>query len=163
MLPADDMSGVLGYLHRQGVEAFGSSTTAKTGSEIRNHMTARGERVAIIDDEEAMTSVTAALLQRLGYSTVTYTSAARFVADFDADPERIKLVLSDVVMPGMTGVQLVRRLRESGHDVPILLMTGFSVQSRLEPGGSSGRVSFVRKPFTTTHLAQSVRRMLINN
>jgi CheY-like chemotaxis protein len=63
-------------------------------------------------------------------------------------------------MPEMTGLQLVRVLREAGHRVPMLLMTGFDVQDRLEMGDSSGRISFLRKPFTPVHLEQSVRRLL---
>jgi two-component system, cell cycle sensor histidine kinase and response regulator CckA len=121
---------------------------------------ARGERVAIVDDEEAMTTVTSILLKRLGYETVSFHSAAQFKEAFDAAPERIDLVVADVVMPGISGVQLVRALRDSGHQIPILLMTGYTVQKHLQPGGSEGRISFVRKPFTTTHLAQSVRRLL---
>ena len=121
---------------------------------------ARGERVAIVDDEQAMTAVTSALLKRLGYETISFQSADEFREVFEAAPDRIDLVVADVVMPGTSGVQLVRSLRESGHQIPILLMTGYTVQQHLQPGGSDGRISFVRKPFTTTHLAQSVRRLL---
>jgi FixJ family two-component response regulator len=154
------MSRVLGYLTCPKVETQDSVVTPGPRDVLEWHMAARGERIAIIDDEEVMTSVTTILLQRLGYSTVSYTSATRFIDAFEAAPERINLVLTDVVMPGMTGVQLVKTLRESGHDVPILLMTGFNVQSRLELGGTLGRISFLRKPFTVAHLAQSIRRML---
>jgi two-component system cell cycle sensor histidine kinase/response regulator CckA len=128
---------------------------------LRPLMTTRGERVAIVDDEEVMTSVTAAVLERLGYTTSTFSCASRFAKAFNASPEKFDLVVTDVVMPGFSGVQLVRTLREHGHEVPVLLMTGFSVQTRLETGGSAGRISFVRKPFTPLHLAQSVRRLLI--
>ena len=107
-----------------------------------------------------MIAVTSALLERLGYATTSYSSAARFLKAFDAAPERVDLVIVDVVMPGMSGVQLVSALREAGYEIPILLMTGFSVQAYLKAGGTGGRISFVRKPFTTTHLAQSVRRLL---
>ena len=119
-----------------------------------------GERVAIIDDEAAMTSVTSSLLKRLGYSTVCYNSASHFKQAFDADPRGIDVVVTDVVMPGFSGVQLVRELRAAGHELPVLLMTGYPVERHLEPGGSSGRISFVRKPFSVAHLAQSVRRLL---
>ncbi|MGH7958342.1 MAG: response regulator [Opitutaceae bacterium] len=118
------------------------------------------ERVAIVDDEEAMVTVTSAVLERWGYPTIQFTSAAHFLEAFAAAPERINLVVADVVMPGMSGLQLVRTLRDSGHDVPILLMTGFNVQDHLQTGGSSGRISLVRKPFTSGQLGQSVRRML---
>ena len=121
---------------------------------------ARGECIAIVDDEEAITEVTSTLLKLLGYETVSFHSAAQFKEAFEAAPDQIDLVVADVVMPGISGVQLVRDLREAGHQTPILLMTGYMVQKHLQPGGSEGRISFVRKPFTTTHLAQSVRRLL---
>lgn len=127
---------------------------------VSRHLTSRGEHVAIVDDEDAMTSVTSELLENLGYTTTCYTSAAQFKKVFEVAPERVDLAIVDIVMPGMSGIQLVNTLREQGHAVPILLMTGFSVQSRLEPGGVPGRIAFVRKPFTATHLAQSVRRLL---
>ena len=132
-------------------------------SSLRNVLgfpAARGERVAIVDDEEAMTTVTSTLLKRLGYSTVAYNCASRFKDAFEAAPNRVDLVVADVVMPGMSGVQLVHSLRDSGHEIPILLMTGFTVQPRLPLGPGSGRISFVRKPFSTAHLAQAVRRLL---
>ena len=122
----------------------------------------RGERVAIIDDEEVMVSVAKSVLKKLGYSTTAYTSASGFLDAYTARPERINLVISDVVMPGMTGVQLAKHLRDIGHDVPILLMTGFHVQPRLALGTGAGRISFVRKPFTCVHLGQAVRRLLSN-
>ena len=128
--------------------------------ELRRHMTTRNERIAIVDDEEAMTSVTSALLERLGYSTLSYTSGARFLKALNAAPERIDLVIVDVVMPEMSGLQLVTALRAAGHEIPILLMTGFNVQRRLELSGSVGRIAFVRKPFSTIQLAQSIRRLL---
>jgi FixJ family two-component response regulator len=137
------------------------SSSAVIGDEAPQvHHSARGERIAIVDDEQAMATVTATVLDRAGYSTVAYTSPARFLKAFDANPERIDLLVADVVMPGITGIQLVRKLRETGYDLPILLMTGFGVQSRLQMGGSLGRISFVRKPFTMAQLTQSVRRLL---
>ena len=123
---------------------------------------ARGERVAIIDDEEVMVSVAKSVLKKLGYTTTAYNSAAGFLNAYTARPERINLVISDVVMPGMTGMQLVRHLREQGHDVPILLMTGFDLQPRLAQVPGPGRISIVRKPFTCVHLGQAVRRLLSN-
>jgi CheY-like chemotaxis protein len=151
---------VLGYLQSPSVSSFPDSAYAGEVLGTSRHLTSRGEHIAIVDDEEAMTSVTSALLERLGYSTTCHTSAAQFLKAFEAAPELVDLVIVDVVMPGMSGIQLVNTLRQQGHVVPILLMTGFSVQSRLEPGGADGRMAFVRKPFTTAHLAQSVRRLL---
>jgi FixJ family two-component response regulator len=152
---------VLSYLHPKTFGRGAAPSSSKDCRSAHGQLVARGARVAVVDDEEAMTMVTAALLERLGYSTVSYTCASRFMKEFDAAPERIDLIVADVVMPGISGVQLVQSLRESGHDIPVLLMTGYSgVKNRLQPGGSAGRISFVRKPFNSAHLAQSVRRLL---
>jgi FixJ family two-component response regulator len=152
---------VLSYLHSK---TFGRGATPAPSIGhvvLQGQPVARGQRVAVVDDEEAITNVTSAFLERLGYSTVSYTSAFQFIEAFDAAPKRINLIVADVVMPGMSGVQLVKSLRESGHDVPVLLMSGYTgVKERLQPGGSAGRISFVRKPFNGAHLAQSVRRLL---
>ena len=103
---------MLGYFQTRSAKRRDSSAVATTEDTLHPHRTVRGERVAIIDDEEVMTSVTSAVLQRLGYSTVSYSSAARFVKAFNADPEHVDLVVTDVVMPGISGVQLVRLLRD---------------------------------------------------
>jgi CheY-like chemotaxis protein len=157
---AADNRPVLGYLQFPSIEASTEPNSAAGRGAFRRHLAARGEHVSIVDDEDAITAVTSAVLERLGYTTTCYSSGARFLKDFKAEPHRTNLVIVDVVMPEMSGVQLVTALRETGRDVPILLMTGFSVQSRLVSGGVAGRMAFVRKPFTTMHLAQSVRRLL---
>ena len=151
---------MLNYLHARVVDLRNSASEAIERGTLRRSVTTQEERIAIVDDEEVMTSVTAALLQRLGYATVSYNSPSRFMKAFEAAPARIDLVVTDVVMPGITGIQIVRMLRDAGYDVPILLMTGYGVQPRLQPGSGLGRISFVRKPFQSEHLAQSVRRLL---
>jgi FixJ family two-component response regulator len=109
---------VLGYLHSSLAEPVDESAVTIDRNELRRQMSSRNERIAIVDDEEAMTSVAAALLGRLGYSTTSYSSGARFLKAFDAAPERFDLVILDVVMPGMSGVQLVSALRAAGHQFP---------------------------------------------
>jgi FixJ family two-component response regulator len=154
------MKRVPGYLHHQIIEAAEFVLSALDQGPLARQKASRVERIAVIDDEEAMTEMTATFLERWGYLSVEYPSADRFLRSFSAAPERFSLVIADVVMPEMTGLQLVRVLREAGHRVPMLLMTGFDVQDRLEMGDSSGRISFLRKPFTSVHLEQSVRRLL---
>jgi FixJ family two-component response regulator len=151
---------MLTYLQSRVVELRNSASAAMERGSLRRPAVTQEERIAIVDDEEVMTSVTAALLQRMGYATVAYNSPQKFMRAFEAAPARIDLVVTDVVMPGITGIQIVRMLREAGYEVPILLMTGYGVQPRLLPGTSAGRISFVRKPFTSQHLAQAVRRLL---
>jgi DNA-binding NtrC family response regulator len=144
---------VLDYLHSRLIKTAGAVATVFDPP-------TRGEHIAIVDDEEPIITITSALLQRWGHETAAYSSANGFLKAFSAAPDKFKLLLADVVMPGMSGIQLVRTLRESGCELPVLLMTGFNVQDRAQLAPRSGRIAFVRKPFTALQLEQSVRRML---
>lgn len=121
---------------------------------------ARGETVAIIDDEEAMASVTERVLQSFGYSTLCFRSAEKFHAAFLTAPTGIHLLVTDQTMPGMTGLELARRLREAGHSLPILLMTGFSKQLRPELVTQLGHAALLRKPFERSDLGRMIRELL---
>jgi CheY-like chemotaxis protein len=121
---------------------------------------ARGETIAVIDDDEALVSVTERALQSLGYSTLAFRSAESFHATFTTAPSGIHLLVSDQTMPGMTGLELGRRLRQSGHQLPILLMTGFSKQLRPESLQQLGRATLLRKPFDRAALARAIRELL---
>ena len=121
---------------------------------------ARGETVAVIDDDETLVSVTERVLQSLGYSTLTFRSAESFHATYTTAPSGINLLVTDQTMPGMTGLELGRRLRDAGHALPILLMTGFSKQLRAELVQQLGHAALLRKPFDRAALARSVRELL---
>jgi PAS domain S-box-containing protein len=141
--------------------APGVTLPAVTGDEpFTPRLRARGETVAVIDDEEAMVSVTERVLQGFGYSTLSFRSAEKFHATFLTAPAGIHLLVTDQTMPGMTGLELARRLREAGHHLPVLLMTGFSKQLRPEHVEQLGHAALLRKPFNRTALARTVRDLL---
>lgn len=121
---------------------------------------ARGETIAVIDDEHAMASVTERVLQSFGYTTLSFASAEKFHAAYLTAPAGIDLVVTDQTMPGMTGFEMARRLRDAGHTLPILLMTGFSKQLRSEMVAQLGRATLLRKPFDRTTLGRAVRDLL---
>jgi FixJ family two-component response regulator len=125
-----------------------------------SHLQGRGEFVAIVDDEEAVLLVTEQALKRFGYATKIFNSTARFLKSFPAAGSGVDLLITDLTMPGISGLELTRKLRASGQELPVLLMTGFSKHLRPKSVEGLGKVSLLRKPFTTVHLAQSVRRAL---
>lgn len=142
------------------VEAWGDFAAGEADANVSEALAARGERVAVVDDESAMVTVTEKILQKMGYATASYLSGPRFLKAFEMNPDRFDLVVIDLVMPGMSGSQLIRKLREDGHDVPVLLTTGFELQARPEWSAAGGRTSFLRKPYSAAQLGQSVRRLL---
>ena len=84
LLASADSRPVLGYLHSPTVPSSPELTYSVEGMAVSRHLSSRGEHVAIVDDEDDMTSVTSALLESLGYTTTCYTSAAQFKKVFEA-------------------------------------------------------------------------------
>lgn len=119
-----------------------------------------GQTVAVIDDDTQIAAVTVAGLQRIGYQSMSFESAQRFWGVFSVAPSGIDAIVTDQTMPGMTGLELVRRLREEGHDLPVLLVTGFSVQVRPETAKEYPRLSLLRKPYGLNELAGALHDLL---
>src|SRR5258707_15866902 len=76
--------------------------------------------VLVVDDEDGVRRMAAATLQRFGYEVVTATNGLEAVEIFSAMPDRIRLVLLDMMMPVMGGEEALLRIREVSPDVPVL-------------------------------------------
>jgi len=85
-----------------------------------------GERVLLVDDEAPLLAVTAEVLSRLGYDAVSFDDSHSALAAFEAAPGRFDVVVTDEVMPGLTGTGLARALRRRRPDLPIVLVSGYS-------------------------------------
>jgi two-component system, LuxR family, response regulator FixJ len=82
----------------------------------------RHRLIAVIDDDDAVRDSLQFLLETVGFSVATYSSAAQFLSE--ACPSDLACVVVDQHMPDMTGLQLVGRLRSQGSTLPIILITG---------------------------------------
>ena len=119
----------------------------------------RGETVLVVEDEADVRRMSERILTRAGYRVLTagdVDDALRLstVADID-------LMLTDVVMPGMTGPELVDRIRGARADLKVIFMSGYShrvlAHERLD---HDARSAFIEKPFTREELQLAVRELL---
>ncbi|MBF0170706.1 MAG: PAS domain S-box protein, partial [Nitrospinae bacterium] len=119
-----------------------------------------GEMIFVVDDEGGITQMLAASLTLWGYQVLTDTHADQALRRFLADPRRIDLVLTDVSMPGMSGVQLTRELLAARPDLPVLLMSGSA--DRLTPTevAALGAAALLPKPVEMATLASAIREAL---
>jgi len=117
----------------------------------------RGERVLVIDDEYAVRNVLGLSLSHLGYEVETAASGLEGVEKFQQDPDGFRLVILDLLMPGLSGEEVFNRLRAVRSSVAVLIVSGFSsehvVQRILEDGG----MDFIQKPFSMEVLSEKVR------
>ena len=83
-------------------------------------------RVLLVEDEKALMLLAEEMLAALGYEPAGFTRGGEALAEFRFDPERFDAVVIDYLMPGMTGMELARHLRESRSDIPIVLVSGYT-------------------------------------
>jgi CheY-like chemotaxis protein len=117
-----------------------------------------GQTVLVVDDQAAVRDVTARILRRHGYAVQEASDAQQALAIAAAG--HIDLVLTDIVMPRMSGRQLVEQLRLLRPALPVLYMSGFPRDEWSDEGGLDEDIGLVEKPFDDTTLIRSVQQAL---
>jgi CheY-like chemotaxis protein len=118
------------------------------------------ERILVVDDEPSVVKATSETLERLGYRVMTAASGAEAWKIFERVPQPFDLVITDEVMPGMSGIRLAQKILEVRPDLPIILFTGYSENVSSEEAKAAGIREFLIKPFPKHELAQTVRKVL---
>ena len=111
--------------------------------------------VAIIDDEESVRATTDSLVRSLGYIVHTFASAEEFLrSDWLND---FACVMTDVQMPGMSGVQLQDHLRSQGYRVPFIFFTAFPDERTRARAIAAGAICYLTKPFDADSLVRGLQ------
>ncbi len=134
--------------------AAAASPAGAARADARGH----GERVLVVEDEEAARKALEEILGMLGYAVTAAASGEegeRLAAELPPD-----VVLTDFVLPGINGGELVRRLMERRPTLPVIVMSGYAEDERMRRGITSGAVRFLQKPFDVGALEQALRAAL---
>ncbi len=114
--------------------------------------------ISIIDDDEAVRVATESLVRSLGFGANTFASAEEFLQS--ARLQDTSCLITDVQMPGMTGVELQSYLLEQGHDLPIIFITAFPEERVRQRVHAAGAVGFLSKPFDGGMMIQCIDKAL---
>ena len=114
------------------------------------------KRILIVEDETAIREFEAINLNRVGYETVEAGSGEDALEIFDSDSEGFDIALIDVMMPGMDGFELVKKLRERTSTLGIIMLTAKSQEMDKISGLMLGADDYVTKPFSPTELLARV-------
>lgn len=117
-------------------------------------------RVLVVDDEEIVRSLARAVLERSGHTVVEAVDGEDAVTKFRDAPDDIALVLLDMTMPRMTGVECLRELRAIRPDLPVLLSSGYNEQDAIAQVAGRGLAGFLQKPYTAAELVTKVEEAL---
>jgi len=120
----------------------------------------RGESVLVIDDEPALRYAVARLLERLGYVPTTCAGADDALERLAHERGAFDLILTDLTMPKMNGVELAQRILVSNPTARIVLMTGYSATWNVETLRDAGICDLLSKPISTLELSRTLRAAL---
>jgi two-component system cell cycle sensor histidine kinase/response regulator CckA len=118
------------------------------------------ETILVVEDEDAVRAVACASLRRQGYTVLEAPNARAALEVLAEFSDRIELLLTDVVMPGLSGPALADRLATLRPDTRVLFMSGYTDDAIVRHGILEPGLNFLQKPFTPDILAQKVRQVL---
>lgn len=118
-----------------------------------------GRTIVVVEDDDDIRDLVTLILRRSGYNVVDASqhSAMDLARTKDA---HIDVLLTDVVMPGISGIELARRVREARPDVPVLFMSGHTGGALVEDAFQGPATALIRKPFTAFELRAALDRLL---
>jgi DNA-binding NtrC family response regulator len=114
----------------------------------------------IVDDERALLELAEETLAESGYEPIGFASSAAALAAFRAAPDRFNLIVTDEVMPEVTGTELARKIKQLRPDIPIILVSGLGGTQLAKAAVATGVSLLLRKPLQRRDLAESVARVL---
>ncbi len=117
------------------------------------------KRILVIDDEPNVCTVLKMLLEDDGYEVVTAEDGQRGIGTFDADAG-LDLIVSDLRMPGVDGLALLQHVKESGRDVPVVLITAYGSIEKAVEAMKRGAADFITKPFNKDVIRHVVHKLL---
>ena len=118
------------------------------------------ETILLVEDRASVRRLVSTILSREGYECISADSGISALEVFRRDPERFDIVLSDVLMPGMGGIELSRHVREIRSDIPILFMSGYADSKQLADKKVAGNIELMHKPFTRKEILGKIRQAL---
>jgi PAS domain S-box-containing protein len=132
------------------------------GGQVRSDAAPSGrgtETVLLVEDQPEVRQLALHALALYGYRVLSAANGAEALAIARQEVSRIDMVLSDVVMPGMTGPELAAAIAPVRPGIKVLLMSGYADEASL-PSGEAAELAYIQKPFTPESLARKVRHVL---
>ena len=126
----------------------------------RNPVTGGTERILFVDDEPSLVDIAKSTLSSLGYDVTGVLSSVEALNIFNTEPQRFDLIITDMTLPKMTGIDLSRKLLQIRPDIPIILCSGIKEPDTEAQIKTLGIKTYLSKPLTRRELSQAIRNTL---
>lgn len=130
---------------------------------IAQRLAGGSETVLVVEDEGVIRSLVYTVLESCGYTVLEASSGKGALTLMEMQVSPIHLMITDVVMEGLNGVELAQQLAGSHPDMKVLYMSGYTSNVVLTQGVLNAKMAYLQKPFTRHDLANKVREVLDNN
>jgi CheY-like chemotaxis protein len=131
---------------------------ATQSEQIKIDLRGGGERILFVDDEKSLAEIVPAFLGNLGYEVVATTGSLDALRLFTKNPECFDMVITDMTMPHMTGLEMSGKMLALRGDIPIILCTGYHESVTWNEVKKRGIKELVMKPISLTDLGLLIRR-----
>jgi len=119
------------------------------------------ETILLAEDEEIVRTLAARVLKDQGYKVLEANDPLQAIQIFNGYKGKVDLIVTDIIMPGMTGLGLVQRIQSTHPDIKILYISGYTDTAMLHQGVFESGTAFLQKPFTPQTLLKKVREVLL--
>jgi PAS domain S-box-containing protein len=118
------------------------------------------DTILVVEDEDAVRSLVGRILRKAGYTVLESSNGEEALDAFRENQDQIQAVVTDVIMPRMSGPELARKLADLVPDLPILYMSGYTQDEVLDVGLSREGTAFIQKPMSPVTLTRKIRELL---
>ncbi|THB80323.1 MAG: response regulator, partial [Desulfobacteraceae bacterium] len=118
------------------------------------------ETILVADDEADIRDTLKGIIEEYGYRTVLFRDGLEALEAFQAQPRRFDLIITDMTMPGKTGMELIQEVRSTDPKIPIILCSGFSEVVNDESALKMGANKYLMKPIPEGALIRALRQLL---
>ena len=116
--------------------------------------------ILVIDDEQIMREGCSRILTKSGWSVMTSENGDQGLKEVQASPDKVDVILLDLMMPGISGMEVLEQVQSLDPDLPVIVITGYATVESAVEAMKKGAYDFIPKPFTPDQLRIVVRRAL---
>ncbi len=147
------------YLPRAGTEKKAEPAKEVPPAPVETSQSG-GKTIMLVDDEKAIRQIYEEFLKGQGYEVALFENGMAALTAFEADPEEVDMVVTDMAMPVLTGDKLAQKMLEIRPDIPIVMWCGFSETISEDTAIQMGIRKYIQKPVSPRDLLQVIRRIL---
>jgi DNA-binding NtrC family response regulator len=115
-------------------------------------------QILIIDDDEDILDLFSDFLKKEGYGVTSFLDPLKALEEIHRRPQRYSIIITDVRMPGISGIELIRRICKINHGIKVIIISAFELNG--EDLNNIRYDNFIEKPVHMHYLAQTIKRIL---